>query len=217
MSRSSKRTRPNPRLLAVGVAVWLAAIVGGMGALADYSFKSGPAALPPRSWPADSTIEANQSLHTLVMVAHPKCSCTRASVAELSRLMTRLQGRVAGHVIFVEPDGTGSDWTQSDLWASASRIDGIVAHHDPGGIQAELFGAKTSGQVYLFDPSGTLLFEGGITPTRAHEGDSVGRQRIVALVLGNETDRDNSLVYGCPIEDEPDVLAQRSVGIGVEK
>ena len=44
---------------------------------------------------------------------------------------------------------------------------------------------------------GRRLFSGGITPSRAHEGDSFGRRRILAILHGEKADRDTSPVFGC--------------------
>jgi hypothetical protein len=184
------------------VAAWLGTVVVGMGLLFAYSVTPGDAAQAPAQWPADASLARDPDRHTLVLVAHPKCSCTRASIAELSRLMTRLQGRVRGYVLFIKPEELGADWERTDLWRSASILDDVTVVADPDGVQAGLFGAKTSGQVYLFSPAGELQFEGGITPTRSHQGDSVGRQRIVSLVTEGRSDRDSSAVYGCSLDDD---------------
>jgi hypothetical protein len=104
--------------------------------------------------------------------------------------------------LFVKPEGVSGDWERSDLWQSAALIDDIEVVSDPGGALAEQFGAATSGQVYLFDEKARLTFSGGITPTRSHQGDSVGRQRIVSLVTKGASDRDTSAVYGCSLDED---------------
>ncbi len=53
---------------------------------------------------------------------------------------------------------------------------------DADGREARHFGAATSGQTLLYDERGTLVFSGGITGARAHAGDNVGRQSLVALL-----------------------------------
>lgn len=182
-------------------AAWLAAIALGMGALAAYSFTPGAQADAPPGWPAESGLRLSADKPTLVMVAHPHCSCSRASIAELARLMSRLGGQVAGYVVFVKPQGVAEDWERTDLWESVALIDGVALVGDPGGEVAAHFGAATSGQTYLYGSDGRLRFKGGITPTRSHQGDSVGRQRIISLVTEGKTDRSESAVYGCALED----------------
>jgi hypothetical protein len=105
------------------------------------------------------------------------------------------------HVLVVRPE---ADWENTDLWRTTTAIEGVNVIADPDGHEAELFGARTSGQVYLYAPSGELLFEGGITSSRGHEGPSVGRDRIIALVTGDDAADENSDVFGCALDEEDD-------------
>ena len=182
----------------VVVAIWGAAIMTGLGLLLGYSLTPGQAAQSPSRWPAHVSLARSGNRPELVMVAHPYCPCTRASISELAWVMTRLKGQVTATVLFFE-DETTPDLKRSEHWASAARIDGVRVVADPEGKQANQFGAFTSGQVYLYDKGGVLLFSGGITPSRAHQGDNVGRRRIVDLVTRGTADRDASAVYGCEL------------------
>ena len=155
--------------------------------------------MAPPAWPAGSALEPARDRHTLVMIAHPQCTCTRASIAELAQLTTRLRERVATYVLFLKPAGAANDWTRTGLWDDAAALDGVTVIADEGGREAARFGALTSGQTYLFDTAGQLLFRGGITPGRAHQGDNVGRERITALVEERDVSRALSAVYGCAL------------------
>lgn len=180
------------------VVIWGAVIVTGLGLLLAYSLTPGQAAQSPVRWPVHVSLTRSSDRPQLVMVAHPYCPCTRASITELSWIMTRLKGQVAATVLFFTDDET-PDFERSEHWASAARIDGVRVVADPEGKGANQFGAFTSGQVYLYDREGVLLFSGGITPSRAHQGDNVGRRRIVELVTEGTADRDGSAVYGCEL------------------
>ena len=138
------------------------------------------------------------------MLAHPRCPCTRASVAELSVLMTRAEGRVDAHVLFVEPRGTQAGFARSALWDAAAAIPGVEVHLDPGGRTADLFGARTLGQVVLYAPDGHLLFAGGITSSRGHQGDNAGLDRVLSLLRGGNAERAESSVFGCGLFDKED-------------
>jgi hypothetical protein len=193
------------RWLAFWGSLWLICVALGLGALAHYSMTRGQAADAPPGWPVGTQLSLHGQRHTLVMIAHPRCGCTRASLAELNRLMTRLQGRVSAHVLLSAPLGFDDEWAKSELWQAASIIPDTEVRVDLDSREADLFGARTSGQTYLFSPAGELLFSGGITPSRGHQGDSVGRQRIIDLVTEGTAERDASDVFGCPIhaDDEP--------------
>jgi hypothetical protein len=189
----------NTRWLVVG---WLVVVSLGMGLVVQHSLAAGEPADAPLDWPRESTLELDAERPTLVLSVHPQCACTRATLAELARLMTRLSGAARVYVVMNLPEGVGDDWEQTDLWRSAARIEGATLIADRGGRETRRFGARTSGQVLLYGPDRALWFAGGITPTRAHEGDSIGRRRIVALVTGAAADRATSVVYGCSHEDE---------------
>lgn len=188
--------------MAVGGAVWVVLVSLGFFLLVHYSATPGEAADAPPEWPSDAEVPLYDEGYTLVMVVHPHCSCTRASVAELAELMTDHEGRIRGHVLFARPEGFDEEWERTDLWDSASLIADIEVWDDELGRRAEKFGAKTSGQTYLYDPSGRLRFAGGITPSRSHQGNSLGRERIDSIVTTGEASGSESAVYGCGVDDE---------------
>jgi hypothetical protein len=180
-------------------ALWLGGLAIGAKALWDYQSTPGAAANPEERWPASSRLARDPDRATLIMLAHPRCPCTRASLGELAVLMQRLRGRVAAHVIFVRPRGVPEGWEQTDTWRAASGIPGVEVWKDEGGIEAARFAAKTSGQVLLYDRAGRLAFNGGITPIRGHLGDSTGQERIVSLVTTGKADAATSRVFGCAL------------------
>jgi hypothetical protein len=171
----------------------------GLVFLWDYENAPGPTSTPPTRWPPDSHIRLAAGQATLIMLAHPRCPCTRASVGELARLMTQAQGRVTAYVLFVKPAGASGGWEKTDLWQSAASIPGVNIIVDDGGVEAQRFRAVTSGQTILYDAEGRLLFSGGITGSRGHSGDNVGRSAIVSLLNSREAERTETFVFGCPL------------------
>ena len=67
------------------------------------------------------------------------------------------------------------------------------------GTEARRFGVSTSGQTLLYDNAGALLFAGGITGARAHQGDNDGRRSIVALLNRETPARTATNVFGCSL------------------
>jgi hypothetical protein len=179
-------------------ALWLLMIGTGTGFLWNYEGIPGVAAAPG-SWPAGSLIPRATDRATLVMLVHPHCPCTRASIGELSRLMTQAQGRVEAYVLFIKPQGFSTEWEKTDLWASAAAIPGVHVLGDEEGVEAERFHSATSGQTLLYDAAGKLLFSGGITSARGHEGDNAGRSAIVSLLTTSEAAPTKTAVFGCPL------------------
>jgi hypothetical protein len=181
------------------VAGWTLAVLAGMLALVRYSNSPGPEVTSPTTWPANSRILLDSNRPTLVMFAHPHCPCTRASVSELDRLVSNCRGRLAAQVWFVKPPGTDVDWTNTVLWRQAAAIPGVSVRCDNDGVETRRFHAETSGYTVLYDPRGNLLFEGGITISRGHEGDNPGRSALESLVQGKLSNQVRTSAYGCSL------------------
>jgi hypothetical protein len=105
--------------VAAGV-LWALTMATGFGALWRYKMTPGIAAgSAPSRWPDDVLLARTPDRATLVMLAHPKCPCTRASIGELATLMTRLGNDARAYVLFVAPSGVPEGWERSDTWARA--------------------------------------------------------------------------------------------------
>lgn len=193
--------KPRHRTFSFGIAVacgfWLALVVGATALMVRYSNTPGEADVAPRIWPKETRIRLDSGRPTLVMFAHPHCPCTRASLNELARLLTRVPDRLNSYVVFLKPDETPSDWDKTDLWRTASTIPGVIVLSDNTGAEARRFHAATSGQTVMYSAAGTLLFSGGITLARGHEGDNPGRTALQDLVLTGHSNQTNAPVFGC--------------------
>lgn len=185
-------------VLITSCATWVLMICVGITVLWGYENAPGQAAAPPARWPLDSGIHLATDRATLIMVAHPHCPCSRASIGELARLMAQAQDRVTAYAVFVKPSGSSDDWEKTDLWQSAASIPGVNVVVDDG-AEAQLFNAVTSGQTVLYDAEGHLLFSGGITASRGHSGDNDGRSSIVSLLNTGVAGREETSVFGCPL------------------
>ena len=134
------------------------------------------------------------------MVAHPKCACTRASLNELRRLIARFEGLRQPPELYLSlivPAGAKADWVDGPVLRNASSIRGLHVVLDPGGRFAARLGATTSGHVLVYGADDALLFSGGITSARAHEGDSAGQNAIVQALYGKTPPLRGSPVFGC--------------------
>jgi hypothetical protein len=81
----------------------------------------------------------------------------------------------------------------------------VTTVRDDDGVEAARFQALTSGATALYDPQGRLLFSGGITSARGHEGDSFGIRRISSLLRTGKADRADAPVFGCSLRHQPEV------------
>lgn len=181
--------------------LWLGAIGTGLGALAWYD---NAAAAPQEflaEWPSGSAIHRSEQGKTLVLFAHPRCPCTRASLGELEKIVAHCQGTIIPWVVFFKPDGAEPGWEQTDLWRTASAIPGVHVLCDVGGHEARRFHVTASGQTLLYSAGGERLFSGGITFARGHAGDNAGRAAIEAWSTGSPPGYRETPVFGCPIVD----------------
>lgn len=208
MEADSKPGRTLRKMLlgAVGL-LWLAGL--GVGLRTILNYENGPAipGTAPSQWPVQSGIERVPGLPTIVVMAHPHCPCTRATIGELALLMARAQNRVTATVVFVRPPGVAEKWEETGLWHDAQHIPGVRVMTDPEGKEAGLFGAVASGQTILYDAAGKLQFSGGITAGRGHSGDNAGRSTLVALITRGKSELRETPVYGCSLAN-PETRAE---------
>lgn len=203
----------NRRFILISAWVsWALITAIGVGVLWNYENAAGATATPPSNWPAASSIRPAADRATLVMLAHPHCPCTRASIGELARLMAQTQGRLTAYVLFLKPANSPEDWEKSDLWQSAAAIPGVNVVLDNESAEARRFHALTSGHTVLYDTQGRLLFSGGITRSRGHFGDNEGRSAIVSLVNAGQADRNETAVFGCPLYGSSECLEEANDG-----
>jgi hypothetical protein len=150
-------------------------------------------------FPRGSALQLVSDKPTLVLFAHPHCPCTRASLRELDVLLARAQNKVSAIVVFTIPDGVTEGWEKGDLWNAAAAIAGLRVVRDLGGREAHQFDIRGSGHVLLFASSGKLLFSGGITASRGHEGDNVGLTAVVGFILDGHASVSQTPVFGCSL------------------
>jgi hypothetical protein len=180
-------------------AVWLAAAVGGLAVVWQHQNGPGaPANAQPR-WPIETPLTRATDGPTLVLLAHPQCSCTRASLGELAEALARATTKPRTYVVFLKPSSMPDGWEQTDLWQIAAALPDTIVVKDDNGLEAQRFGAATSGQTFLYDARGVLLFSGGITGSRGHAGDNAGRSSIVALLNRQPASRAATNVFGCSL------------------
>jgi hypothetical protein len=178
---------------------WAVAVGVGLCVVLNYETAAGSVGAVPQTWPRASAIHPSKERMTLVMLAHPRCPCTRATIGELAQIMAEAQGKVDAYVLFFRPKEAGADWDQTDLRRSAAAIPGVTVKSDIEGAEARRFGGETSGHTLLFAQDGKLLFSGGITESRGHSGGNNGESAITAYIAHQPTDNHGTPVFGCQI------------------
>src|SRR5687767_9270215 len=120
-------------LFGILVCSWIAGTVYGFSRLWVYGNTGGTAARPPAALPADIAVARTGGMPTLVLLVHPRCPCSRATIGELARLMADCHGKLSATVLFTRPAGAAEGWERTDLWASAAAIPGVTVVADEAG------------------------------------------------------------------------------------
>jgi hypothetical protein len=141
------------------------------------------------------------------MFIHPRCPCTQASLAELERLQARLAGQVDLRIVALQPAGEAASWSDTPLIRRAALLPGIQIIADADGRESLRFRAKTSGESLLYDQAGQLVYHGGITAARGHEGDNPGSDALRWLVAGQAAPA-SCPAFGCPLFSDESPLGE---------
>jgi hypothetical protein len=197
--RARRLVRGAALFAALGGVLWLGVVLAGTFLMLQYSEAPGRTGVPPKEWPAASRLHPVGGKAALVMFVHPHCPCSSASIGELERIMASCQGELSAYVMFIRPAGMAGDWEQTNLWDRAGKIPGVAVSPDEDGEEARRFHAETSGQTVLYDRAGSLVFRGGITPSRGHSGDNPGSDAISSLLAQKLAGPLTTPVFGCAL------------------
>ena len=183
------------------VAVWLLAVGLGLHTLLRYKAKAGNAGQPPSTWPGNTLVSSPLHKPLLVMFAHPRCPCTKASLGELEQLVARAQNQFDVAVVFYEPAGGSKAWSSSGLVGEARSIPGVRVQFDSDGNLAKRFSIETSGHTLVYGANHKLLFSGGITGSRGHFGDNKGLAAVEDIIRDHSSPlaRTTTPVFGCEL------------------
>ncbi|MBT3212351.1 MAG: RedB protein [Planctomycetaceae bacterium] len=212
MFQNSLRNRRAVLSQWAAIGVWLGIVCFGFWWLIDYELRGGHIGYVPDVWPNQASLRHSEHTFELVMFIHPRCPCTAASLEELSKLLPRLgaDGRsiqrdgVRVHVVVLKPELTDAAFTDTLLVARALDMPGVQLVFDHGGVEAERFGAQTSGHTVLYSPNGRLLFVGGITGTRGHAGDNESAELVVRAFyqkVNASQEAARARVFGCALAE----------------
>jgi hypothetical protein len=185
-------------ILTVAALVWAGTVAAAYRAVRLFESTPGESARAPRVWPAQSAIPRAAGEWSLVMLVHPHCSCSRASVQELRAVMEKAPASVRTHVLVYRPESFAPGWEQTDVVAAASRLRRTTVSIDRNGREAKRFGGFTSGQTFVYDDRGRLRFAGGITSLRGHAGANRGRADVIEIVNAR-ANAGSHPVFGCAI------------------
>jgi hypothetical protein len=181
----------------IGFLILITGGIWGLNALWDYSNGPGLPALAKSLWPANTHLQREAQNPTFVMFTYPHCACSEASIAELRQILKKITLQMNVMIVFVTGKNPGNALKESTLWSEARLIPGAQIILDEGGVEAKRCGARTSGQVLLYDKQGKLVFSGGITSARGRLGDNPGKTNVISFMNQGYVKQSTSPVFGC--------------------
>jgi len=104
-------------------------------------------------------------------------------------------------VMFVHPRCPCTEASKSELAAieqTAPPTTRFIVTSDRE--EARRFGAKTSGDVVVYDMTGTRRFSGGITGYQGHVGHNVGHTMVDMIIHAQTQGSFDMPVFGCELE-----------------
>ena len=186
--------------LTLSLGVGLSALFG-LHQTIQFETTPGERVPGPAIWPTASRIPRQADRETVLVFAHPFCSCSGATLSELAEILERPRssGEIpAVRVTFFRPKG-GAKWEATELWAQAEKLPGATVSWDEGGREARLFNARTSGLVLLYGKDGRLRFQGGVTGSRGHVGSNFAAQQLVQALDRHTPGASAFFVFGCSL------------------
>lgn len=178
---------------------WIIAITAGYFVLVNYSTTPKESIPAKQQWPDDVPLERDATRPTLVMFLHPKCPCSTASLRMYELAIGEHMDGMQTWFVFTKPSNEPDSWCGGMVWEMAAEVPQSKRFVDVDGRIAARYGALCSGETYIYGADGRLLFHGGTTGSRGHEGDCIGTEAIHAIVRGQSPKRSTSPVFGCQL------------------
>ncbi len=204
-SRARGDARKQGVLIALCVA-WCVSLATGFAVFASYkSASSDQGEASPLRFPSDASFVRNAEKPTLLMFIHPGCACSRASLAELARVLLQV-GPVPQTFVVIQADGPPEALVETDITRKARGLAGVSVVVDAFGHEAQRFAATTSGHTLLYAEQGELLFSGGLTNTRGHEGPSFGQEHLLSVLRDHDRSQKHTEIFGCSLSEKERTL-----------
>jgi hypothetical protein len=187
----------------VGGLLWVGACAVSSYVMMAYDFVPGRLGAQRTSWPADTNLLKTSEGVTVVAFLHPRCICSRATVKQLVKTLADHPEATLIASVFVPQETTdGQAWEEGEyVKALRAQLPQVEIVYDPGGVEAERFGALTSGTILVYDWQGREIFRGGITDRRGGERDNRGLRQLAQAIDRHKTLMQGtpSPVFGCPL------------------
>lgn len=193
----------SPRLFYTIAGCWVIAVAVSVVAVERYANKPGVPAPVTLTWPDHSQLSLAIDKPTALLFAHPKCPCTQATIREFQRIEARHPAGFETTVVFPVTAAQEEAWRDTRLVNEARNLASARIMFDRDGVEATRFDSSASGQVLLFAPDGRLLYSGGITAARGHEGSNGGQEAFEYQLVHPDSPVIAFPVFGCGLVRSP--------------
>src|SRR5216684_2215682 len=94
----------------LALLLWLGLIAGGYARLLRYSFAAGKASASPHIIPSSVAAQAPSARAQLFLALHPRCPCSRATLSELAKILSRAAQAGDVTVLMYKPANEPDRW-----------------------------------------------------------------------------------------------------------
>jgi len=154
---------------------------------------------PDDRWSNLSPLERSLDHWTLVAFLDPRCPCSMATAGEIEVLLANSNSQCVTHIVVEGQQDEARGYFFASSLKNLSAIPGVSVHWDYDGIAARAFGATTSGQILLYRADGKLVFNGGITASRSHQGSNDGLDAVLRWIRSEAPYVEQFPIFGCSL------------------
>jgi hypothetical protein len=194
--------------------IWLSSIVVGFWILLEHNTDPGRVSSAidelnttlvrsyvepiPAEYLADFVPEAG-TVH-VIMALHPKCPCTRTTLAELEHVLALQKERAKCTFLVTLPSNESMSWIDTDTVTFAKKLPTAEIVIDVDSERANQLDLLNSGALLLLHSNGTVSFRGGITSGRTCSVENPGSRAVSDLLRGDVVDPITTPVFGCSLQ-----------------
>jgi len=165
--------------------------------LMSYANRAGEVGeFTPSKLPAEAT-RSSIDQPTVLFFYHPHCPCTRASVRCLERYLVSFRSNPRIVAYAFRPLSASDSWVDSETTDKLRSLKSVEVVVDEDARTCRRYDIATSGHVLVYSGDGSLVFSGGITASRGHEGECVAADAMKNAVNGIPNSEPSWPVFGC--------------------
>ncbi len=136
----------------------------------------------------------------VVMALHPKCPCTRTTLAELERLLAIESQSTRCTFLVSMPSNQSLSWIDTDTTSFAKNLPNSFLVIDVDSKVSHQLGLKNSGALLVVQSDGTISFSGGITSGRTCSVKNPGSEAVLALIRREPLQDITTPTFGCVLK-----------------